>query len=144
MRLIGAILAIGFAVAIVYVSMIVVGLSCDGSESCSPSTKPFWIGLLGRAGLAGVIGSTFLVRRAQDFPGLGLALLTIIAYVAWTLIFLSGISEGPPTANSVVTEPVSELASTSGADWGGGLPTTSGGPGSGATWPSALSRIRPG
>jgi hypothetical protein len=94
MRLLFEALAVGVGFFVVWVSMAVVGLACDGSEPCS--NYAVLVGVLGWAGLVGVVASITLLRRRWLAAAAPVVFVTLAAYVAWIVIFALGISEGPP------------------------------------------------
>lgn len=112
MNKLGAILALGMAVVVAYISTVVTIPACgENQEPCSATSGPVLAATLAWVGLAAVVAVVLVVRSGG--PVVLAVLMTAAIYGAWLVLFVREVTdESPPLPSTSLTESGSARALT--------------------------------
>jgi len=100
MKVVGAVLALGLALAALYISQVAAGYACDEAVPCTAGSETNVIRLLALAGLVGVLAILILVARNRVRGAAAVAALTAALYGLWIVLLVRQIEGSPPSETS--------------------------------------------
>jgi hypothetical protein len=87
-KTVGAVLALGFALGVLYITEIGAEYACGEREPCDAISSPVVMSGLAFIGLVGVVVSLFLARRRIRSLTAAAVAFTAAVYVAWIMVFI--------------------------------------------------------